>query len=78
MNTKNAFLWLALLTAVTVSACSDNKDAQDAKPETALEHAAKHLDPKYVCPMHSQIVRDKPGKCCLMLFPVMSVGWAPG
>ena len=25
--------------------------------------AAKHLDPKYVCPMHPQIVRDEPGSC---------------
>ena len=31
--------------------------------ETALEHAKKHLDPKYVCPMHPQIVRDDPGSC---------------
>ena len=28
-----------------------------------MEHAAKHLDPKYVCPMHPQIVRDDPGSC---------------
>jgi len=31
--------------------------------ETALEHAEKHLDPQYVCPMHPQIVRDEPGSC---------------
>jgi len=31
--------------------------------ETALEHAAKHLDPTYTCPMHPQIVRDQPGQC---------------
>ncbi|HEY9050531.1 MAG TPA: efflux RND transporter periplasmic adaptor subunit, partial [Gammaproteobacteria bacterium] len=31
--------------------------------ETAIEHAKKHLDPKYVCPMHPQIVRDEPGTC---------------
>ena len=31
--------------------------------ETALEHAEKHLDPNYVCPMHSQIVRGEPGTC---------------
>jgi Cu(I)/Ag(I) efflux system membrane fusion protein len=28
-----------------------------------MEHAKKHLDPKYVCPMHPQIVRDEPGTC---------------
>ena len=31
--------------------------------ETALEHAEKHLDPNYVCPMHPQIVRNEPGSC---------------
>ncbi|MCG6860368.1 MAG: efflux RND transporter periplasmic adaptor subunit [Chromatiaceae bacterium] len=31
--------------------------------DSAMEHAAKHLDPKYVCPMHPQIVRDEPGSC---------------
>ncbi len=31
--------------------------------DAPLEHAKKHLDPKYVCPMHPQIVRDQPGSC---------------
>jgi len=31
--------------------------------ETALEHARKHVDPKYVCPMHPDIVRDQPAAC---------------
>ncbi|EGV20441.1 efflux transporter, RND family, MFP subunit [Thiocapsa marina 5811] len=34
-----------------------------ASGESAMEHALKHLDPKYVCPMHPQIVRDEPGSC---------------
>ena len=34
-----------------------------AADDTALEHAQKHLDPKYVCPMHPQIVRDEAGSC---------------
>lgn len=38
-------------------------DKQIAQQETALEHAAKHLDPTYVCPMHPQIVKNKPGTC---------------
>ncbi len=35
----------------------------EASDDSALEHATKHLDPKYVCPMHPQIVRDEPGSC---------------
>lgn len=35
----------------------------EAVKDTALEHARKHLNPKYVCPMHPQIVRDEPGNC---------------
>jgi Cu(I)/Ag(I) efflux system membrane fusion protein len=35
----------------------------EAVDDTAMEHAAKHLDPKYVCPMHPQIVKDEPGSC---------------
>jgi len=31
--------------------------------ETVLDHAKKHLDPKYVCPMHPDIVRDRPAAC---------------
>jgi len=31
--------------------------------ETAMMHAKKHLDPSYVCPMHSQIVSSEQGSC---------------
>ena len=31
--------------------------------ETAMQHAARHLEPDYVCPMHSQIISDQPGSC---------------
>ena len=31
--------------------------------ETAMMHAKKHLDPNYVCPMHSQIVSSEQGSC---------------
>ena len=31
--------------------------------ESSLEHAAKHLDPDYVCPMHPQVVQETPGSC---------------
>jgi len=31
--------------------------------ETTLEHARKHLDPDYVCPMHADVVQKEPGSC---------------
>ncbi|MDH5180453.1 MAG: efflux RND transporter periplasmic adaptor subunit [Gammaproteobacteria bacterium] len=46
-----------------LAACSDDKSANQTTTETAMDHAQKHLDPKYVCPMHPNIIRDKPGNC---------------
>jgi len=40
-----------------------SETSAEAAGDSALQHAAKHLDPKYVCPMHPQIVRDEPGSC---------------
>ncbi|MBE9527210.1 MAG: efflux RND transporter periplasmic adaptor subunit [Proteobacteria bacterium] len=34
-----------------------------AQPETAMQHAEKHLDPSYVCPMHGNIIKSEPGSC---------------
>ena len=28
--------------------------------ESALQHARKHLDPDYVCPMHAEVVAHRP------------------
>jgi len=56
------------LALLLVAACGDEAASPGAPPvaaerESALEHAARHLDPKYICPMHPQIVRDGPGTC---------------
>ena len=54
---------------VFLSGCSEEQKPQpsetlaEARDDSALEHAVKHLDPKYVCPMHPQIVRDEEGSC---------------
>lgn len=57
----------ALLLLSVLSGCGEKSatTSQQAvtKKETAVEHAQKHLDPKYVCPMHPQVVRDAPGAC---------------
>jgi Cu(I)/Ag(I) efflux system membrane fusion protein len=56
--------------AILLGGCSEPaappaETRADALNENALEHARKHLDPKYVCPMHPQIIRDEPGNCPL-------------
>jgi Cu(I)/Ag(I) efflux system membrane fusion protein len=60
----------ACVLCLLLTACGDESQAptpgkplDEAMDDTAMEHAAKHLNPKYVCPMHPQIVRDKPGNC---------------
>jgi len=37
--------------------------ASTAADDTAAEHALKHTDPQYRCPMHPDVVRDAPGEC---------------
>ncbi|MDH5447166.1 MAG: efflux RND transporter periplasmic adaptor subunit [Gammaproteobacteria bacterium] len=50
---------LLILTSLGLmsAACSQHDD------ETALQHASKHLDPSYVCPMHPQIVQQQKASC---------------
>ena len=56
--------------AILLTACSEDSSNMDmsttdkmGENETAIEHASKHLDANYVCPMHPQIIRGKPGNC---------------
>ena len=51
--------------ALLLTACSDDSDMgmSAGNMETAVEHGAKHADANYVCPMHPQIIRGKPGNC---------------
>jgi len=68
---KTIFYLFTLITIMGLSACSQDEMASESisstkkANETAVEHGIKHQDPKYVCPMHSQIIRDKPGNCPL-------------
>ena len=42
-----------------------NANAADGSGnETALEHAEKHADPNYVCPMHPEIINKDPNAIC--------------
>lgn len=69
MKSNNVLILAVLFIVLSLTACSrsDEDAVQDAtesrSKETALEHAQKHLDPKYICPMHPQIIRDKAGNC---------------
>lgn len=54
---------LSLLAACGEDAPAPSESVAEAMNDSAMEHAAKHLDPKYVCPMHPQIVKDEPGSC---------------
>ncbi len=73
MNTHN---WrrhgrlLSMATFLVLAGCADTDSAKpasealsEALDDSAMEHALKHMDTKYVCPMHPQIVRDEPGNC---------------
>ena len=74
MFTNSGFIkWVVIgcaLAAGSLTGCTEDDAAApptesmaEAMDDSAMEHAAKHLDPKYVCPMHPQIVRDEPGSC---------------
>jgi len=58
---------LCAVLCLLLAGCNDSptpsEDLADAADDTAMEHAAKHMDPKYVCPMHPKIIKDEPGDC---------------
>ena len=60
-------LLLLLASILLLAACSESpqlsESLAEASDDTALEHAMKHLDPTYICPMHPQITSDEPGNC---------------
>lgn len=63
---KTAFVVpLLLLLAFLSLSCGQEIAESDgqARQDTPPEHASKHLDPSYVCPMHPQIVRQDRGSC---------------
>ncbi len=67
MKQQNKVITITILLSLGLVACGDKQDAQTMdsaeSQETAIEHAQKHLDPKYTCPMHPQIIQDEPGSC---------------
>ena len=53
---------LLLAVGLTAGVMLDRYFLPTAK-ESAMEHAEKHLDPNYICPMHSEIVSKEQGSC---------------
>ena len=59
---KNIVIILVLIATGLSAALAFDRMLEDMD-ETALEHAKKHADPTYVCPMHPQITDDIPSEC---------------
>ncbi len=63
------FIWPPLLLVVPllggceVPTGTPTETLEQTQDDTALEHAVKHLNSQYVCPMHPRIVRGEPGNC---------------
>lgn len=53
---------VVLAAAMLLTACGEPATPV-ATPDTPLQHAEKHLDPTYQCPMHPDVKSDKPGQC---------------
>src|ERR1700687_3940736 len=54
-NKKNNLWYLFLLVALVVAGCNTNSD-KDSKQKVKSKQ-------QYRCPMHHEIIRDKPGTC---------------
>jgi Cu(I)/Ag(I) efflux system membrane fusion protein len=61
---------IVLLLALIVAGCAKEQEppaasepVSAAADDSATEHAAKHADPLYRCPMHPDVVRNEPGEC---------------
>lgn len=62
---KNSLLKsLVVIVYGLLIACGNATDGpENSEDKTAVEHAAEHLTPSYVCPMHPEIVRDAEASC---------------
>ena len=57
---------LAIAAMLALAGCSRERSSEplaEAADDTVTEHALKHTDPQYRCPMHPDVVRDEPGEC---------------
>jgi membrane fusion protein, copper/silver efflux system len=71
----------SLLAAMLLLGCTREpatEPLRNAADDTAAEHALKHADPLYRCPMHPEIIRDEPGKCPICGMDLVKVERAAG
>jgi len=69
-----------LLLALVLVSCSKQQPSEPrrtAADDTLAEHALKHTNPKYRCPMHPEIVRDEPGVCPICGMTLVKIEAAP-
>lgn len=59
---RTLILAAVLIAALPLLAACGGREGPVAT-ETALEHAEKHLDASYQCPMHPEVTSDAPGRC---------------
>ena len=50
--------------ALSLAQSAESISKPATQRETALEHGAKHANPSYVCPMHSDIIDKNPDATC--------------
>jgi Cu(I)/Ag(I) efflux system membrane fusion protein len=73
MNAKTLMAAVLIGATSALAACGQ----APAPAETPLEHAAKHLDRGYVCPMHPDVTSDEPGTCPICGMELVPVETAP-
>lgn len=74
-------LALALVALLLLAAGCDGESGElgaQGSGETALEHAAKHADPEYTCPMHTDVREDESGQCPICGMDLVAVEEAEG
>ena len=80
MNLPLGRLAGTLLLAFVLAGCSKQQPSEPlstAADDKLAEHALKHTNPRYRCPMHPDIVRDEPGVCPICGMTLVKVEPAP-
>jgi len=76
---------LALWLTLGLAGCAQEQHSAPASQpvaagagETPVEHAARHADPLYRCPMHPDVIRNEPGPCPICGMALVKLEPEPG